>query len=217
MSLWFQEYCARSAQATTIEGWPVAVPQKVADALRVILASYDPPGDLIEQAAAQIFAASELGRSDELPGNLIASSSKTENELREFEKLTAKLIDLIDGMHGPAITALSSEGLIARDLLEPLRRAYEAAGHAGSAVDFEELPQKNPGNKPMIEAASVTQMAASFYEQITGRQPARIVDSEGEYGEWIDTLSAIFVALDIKASAKKQAQEYRTRIGRKTD
>lgn len=213
MTGWFEEYCAEAAQVTTAEGWPVAVPRKIADALRTALAFYDPPADLIEGAAAQIYVASEFGRFYELPGNQPASASKSETELREFHKLTAKLADLIDGMHGPAITALSREGLIARDLLEPLQRAHEIAGHAVGGL--EGLPQKNPGAKPRVEPVEVTQATAAAFEQITGKRPTRIADREGEYGDWIETLRAVFAALGIKASAEKQAQEFRTRIGRK--
>jgi len=125
---WFEEYCAANTHtAFTADGWPVAesVPRKIADALGAALAPYDPPADLIEHAAAQIYAASEFGRFEERPGNLLASARRSEKELAEFQKLTAKLADLIDGMHGPAVTALSREGLIARDLLEPLQRAHE--------------------------------------------------------------------------------------------
>lgn len=223
MTGWFEAYCAENARtAFTVDGWPVveSAPRKIADALRTVLASYDPPADLIETAAAQIFAVSELGRFEEQPGNLLASAPASEKELRAFHDLTGKLADLIDGMHNPAITALSREGLIARDLLEPLRRAHEVAGCAFGGL--EGLPEKNPGTKPMIEAREVTAMTAAFFEQITGKATGRIVDRDGEYGEWLDTLSAVFDALDVRdrkgkrASARKQAQEHQTRMGKKT-
>ncbi len=216
MTGWFEEYCAANTHtAFTADGWPVAesVPRKIADALGAALAPYDPPADLIEHAAAQIYAASEFGRFEERPGNLLASARRSEKELAEFQKLTAKLADLIDGMHGPAVTALSREGLIARDLLEPLQRAHEASSPARARL--EGLPQKNPGAKPRVEPVEVTQASAAAFEQITGKRPTRIADEEGEYGDWIETLRVVFAALGIKASAKKQAQEFRTRIGKK--
>ncbi|WP_149778630.1 hypothetical protein [Roseovarius litoreus] len=190
-----------------------SAPRKIADALRAVLASYDPPSDVIETAAAQIFVASELGRSDEQLGNLPASASVSEKELLEFQKLTGKLADLIDGMHNPALSALSGAGLIARDLLAPMQRAHELAGQARSRL--EGLPEKNPGSKRMPEAPEVTTITAAFFEEITGKAPGRIVHREGEYGEWLDTLREVFEALGIKASAEKQAQAHRTRIARK--
>lgn len=216
MTDWFEEYCVENTRTTiNADGWPVveSVPRKIADVLRNALSKYDPPTHLIENAAAQIFDVSQLGQSEEQTSNLLATKSKTEKELRAFHDLTGKLADLIDGMHRPALTALSREGLTIQpfDLLEPLRHAHEVAGHAFSIL--EGLPQRNPGVKPMVEAPEVTATTAAFYEEITGRAPGRIVDSDGEYGEWLDILSAVFEALGIEASAKKQAQQWRTRIG----
>lgn len=218
MTGWFDDYCASNTRtAFNADGWPVveSPPRKIADALRDTLASHGPTAVLIENAAAQIYAASELGRSDEQTANLLATEKTSKKELCAFHDLTGKLADLIDGMHNPAIAALSREGLIAFDLLEPLRRAHEVAGYALGGL--QSLPQRNPGKKPMVEAPEVTAITAGFFKQITGKAPTRSVDSEGEYGEWIDTLRAVFAALGINASAETQAKEFRTRIDRKAD
>jgi hypothetical protein len=210
MSPWFREYCAQpSHQAIGTDGWPVAVPLRVADALRTVLADYSPQDELIEQAAARIYSASAQGRNEERPVNLAASASKTEKELRALHDLAEKLADLIDGMHGPASAALAREGLIICDLVQPLRYAAEIAVHAFG--DLDGLPERNPGAKPLVEARAVTQETALFFSQITGREPTRIVDTGLEYGEWLDTLRVVFAALGINASPEKQAQAFRTR------
>lgn len=186
-------------------------PARIEDALRrtLDLSKADPAE--VEAAVHQIFAASELGRSDEHTSNRPASRAASEKELRTFHDLCGKLADQIDHMHNPALSALSAEGLIARDLMRSLLSAQETARHALGALEDTPSPRGRP---PELEAAEVTRMTAAYFEQFTGRPPSRAVDDEGEYGLWIDTLRAVFGVLHIKASPEKQAQTYRTEIGR---
>jgi len=186
-------------------------PARIEDALRRVLdlEGIDPAE--VTAAAWQIFAASEFGQSDEHASNRPASLAASEKELRVFHDLCGRLADHIEAMHAPALTALSREGLIARDLMRSLLGAQETARHAFSGLDDAPSPRGRP---PEIEAAGVTRMTAAYFEQFTGRPPSRAVDDEGEYGIWIDTLRAVFAALHIKASPEKQAQTHRTEIGR---
>lgn len=192
--------------------WPDAnpFPERIADALRRTLDLSKIDAAEVEAVSRQIFAASELGRSDEHASNRPASGSASENELRKFHDLCGKLARNIEAMHNPALEALSREGLIARDLMRQLEAAQETARHAFGGLDDAPSPRGRP---PEVEAAEVTRITAAYYEKITGRPPSRAVDDEGEYGGWIDALRAVFAALYIDASPEKQAQAYRTEIG----
>lgn len=193
--------------------WPDTnpFPARIEDALRRVLGLQGiDPAD-VTAAAWQILAVSEFGRSDEHASNRPASRDASERELRTFHDLCGKLANHIEAMHNPAIAALSQEGLIARDLMRTLQAAQETARHAFGGLDDAPSPRGRP---PELEAAEVTWMTAAYFKQFTGRSPSRAVDNEGEYGQWIDTLRAVFAALYIKASPEKQAQTYRTEIGR---
>ena len=186
-------------------------PARIEDALRrtMDLSAADPAE--VEAAVHQIFAVSELGRSDEHASNRPASRITSEKELRAFHDLCGKLADHIDRMHNPALSALSAEGLIARDLMRTLLSAQETARHAFGALEDAPAPRGRP---PELEAAEVTQMTAIYYRMFTGRPPTFSTDPQTAEvsGPWIETLRAVFGALGINASVQSQARALRKKI-----
>lgn len=211
MSRWFDEYCGNAEHETGEDGWPVPIPLLIADALREALGHHNPSDIIIEQAAARIYSASKQGQGEQQPRNRPASGKASVAELRKMQDLAARLADHIDGMHAPANSQLMREGLMAGEFVQRLREAQETGQHAASMIEDAPSPRGRP---PSVEAAAVTECAANFFHQITGKPPTRSVDG-GEYGEWIDTLRNIFAVLRISESPEKQAQTHRTEIGKR--
>lgn len=214
MSQGFEEYCKNTRLGFTAEGYPdpISVPQKLANALLDVLKQYEPSMEAVEDAAMHIHSEAERGKAEGHASNLTASKSRSERELREFHMMTERLVDLIEGMHNPAIAALSREGVIARHLLDPLRRAHEVSGYAIGGL--ENLADRNPGSKRNMKVQRVTDATWVFFEEIA-KKPGTRSYAEGEYGVFVDTLSAVFSALGIRASAGKQAQTRITKANAK--
>lgn len=193
--------------------WPEInpFPARIEAALRRVLDLQRIDPAEVTAAAWQIFAVSELGRSDEHTSNRPASRDTSEEELRTFHDLCGALADHIEAMHNPAIAALSQEGLIARDLMRNLQAAQETARCAFGGLDDAPSPRGRP---PKLEAAEVTQMTAIYYRQFTGRAPTFATDPQSHEvsGPWIDTLHAVFEALGIRAKVGSQAKALRKKI-----
>lgn len=158
----------------------------------------------IEQKARFIWTQAQWARQDALSRNIPASQSASDKELRDLHKLCGKLADHIEGMHAPAITALSNEGFLAIPMAEKLREMMDGARYAFGACEGQEIR----GRKPEVEASQVSEIAGSLYQHVTGKRPTITTDpaTGGVSGVWPDFLQRIFDAFDISASVANQSR-----------
>lgn len=193
MRYWFDE-----------NGFPIDTPKLLMEALRKIPGSNELPDDRIRDLALMVEAIANGGRDEELPRNRPASVSASEVEIRKFQDLCGKLVNHIESMRKPSVSALSTEGYIIFDLARELRKAQEIARHAYSGIEGE-----TAGGRPKkFEAAAVTEICASIFEQVSGKRPTFTTDhgTGAVSGAWPDVLQAVFKALYIDASVASQVR-----------
>ncbi len=161
--------------------------------------------DEIRVRAHAFYSASIIGKDEELPRNRQATPKGSVDELRKLSKLTDALLRHIANMRKPAVTALHNQGWDLFALEKQLSLWPEGSLRAISELESDSgrfgAPQK-------FAAGKVTEMAASFYSQATGREPTIVngIEINQASGPWLDFLNEVLKALRIKASAESQSK-----------
>lgn len=158
----------------------------------------------IERKAQFIWELAQSARRNALNCNLPASQGASDKELRKLHDLCSKVVDHIEEMHSPAVTALANEGFVVATTVEELRKLMEGARYAFGACEG----QETKGRKRDIEASQISEIAGSMFEYVTGRRPTITTDPHtGEVsGDWPQFLRAVFDALHVQASVANQSR-----------
>jgi hypothetical protein len=186
------------------DGWPTDFPEKLVDAFRKIPNGENLKNDRIYGMAKLVASIVEDGQIEEMPRNRAASMAGSEAELRKFHDNCEKLADQIETLRQPSISALFDEGLFVFDLYEKLRQAQELTKHA-----FGGLEANTKGGRPKkIGAASVTDICAKLFEDVSGKRPTYTTDTSDSTisGVWPEFLKSVFEALYIEASVASQVR-----------
>lgn len=120
--------------------------------------------DDAEQKAHFLWRLREWARYDAQSALRPASQIASEKELRQLFDLCEKLVDHINSMHAPAVSALSGEGFFLWGLKKKLRETQEGARIAFGGVEGEKVRRRTPD----VEASQVCQAAG----KPSCRQPA---------------------------------------------
>ena len=192
------------AHWTGVDGWPTDFPEKLVDAFRNIPNGQHLTDDKIYGMAKIVASIATSGQIEEMPRNRGASATGSEAELKKFHDNCEKLAEQIETLRQPSISALFGEGLLLWDLHKALRQAQEATRHAFSALEA----NTNGGRPKKIQAASVTDICAQLFEDVSGKRPTFTTDTGDSTisGAWPDFLQAVFDALYIDASVASQVR-----------
>lgn len=186
------------------DGWPTDFPEKLVDAFRKIPNGGNLTIDRIHCMAKLVTSIAEGGQIEEMPCNRPASMAGSEAELIKFHNYCEKLVDHIETLRQPSISALFDEGLFVFDLCEKLRQAQERTRYA-----FGGLGANTKGGRPKkIGAASVTDICAKLFEDVSGKHPTYTTDTSDSTisGVWPEFLKSVFEALYIEASVASQVR-----------
>lgn len=159
----------------------------------------------VEGKALLLFTTSLNGRDQELPRNRPASLRASTEELRKLNSICEKLVEHINSMHQPSVSAFYSE---AGNLFGFAEQAHQVSESAVYALGCVEVDGSARGAGKKVEAAYVTELAASIFEDVTGKRPTFTSDTmTGQVsGVWRDFLGEFFRALNIKASVASQGR-----------
>jgi hypothetical protein len=211
VSPWFEKYCDDAPVAFTREdGWPVALPAAIGEALRLALADYAPAPDDIEREAANICDAATLGKADERAQPTVDEIKGAKAQLEGLQALTRGLAELIQGLDRLTIEVMEAEGCDTESLFHELCDGGYAAGQAIAGL----RPQRG-GRPRKLQAAQVTSATAVAFRRITGRRPTFTTDTGSGLvlpGPWPDTLQAVFTAAWIDASVAAQVKAYQLMV-----
>ena len=186
------------------DGWPRDFPEKLVDAFRRIPNGENLTDDRIYGMAKIVASIATSGQIEEMPRNRGASATGSEAELKKFHDNCEKLAEQIETLRQPSTSALFGEGLLLWDLHKALRQAQEATRHAFSALEA----NTNAGRPKKIQAASVTDICAQLFEEVSRKRPTFTTDTGDSTisGAWPDFLQAVFDALYIDASVASQVR-----------
>ena len=205
ISPWFEKYCDDAPVAFTREdGWPVALPAAIGEALRLALAECAPAADDLEREASHISEAAERGKADERARPIVDDIKGAKAQLEGLQALTRGLVELIQGLDRLTIEALEAEGCDTGSLFYELL----GCGHAAEQAIAGFRPQTG-GRPPKLQAAQVTDATALAFQRITGRRPTFTTDTGTGLvlpGLWPNTLQAVFTAAGIDASVAAQVK-----------
>lgn len=211
VSPWFEEYCDNAAVAFTREdGWPVALPAAIGEALRLALADYAPTSGDIERAAANICDAAMLGKAEERAQPTVDEIKGAKAQLEGLQALTRNLAELIQGLDRLTIEVMEAEGCDTESLFHELQDGGYAAVQAIAGL----RPQRG-GRRRKLQAAQVTFATALAFQRITGRRPTFTTSTGSGLvspGPWPDTLQAVFTAAGIDASVAAQVKAYQLMV-----
>lgn len=192
---------------TDQDGWHKEFLRPIVEALRSIPGGGELPIESLYDKAALIEAVANGGKDAEAASNRHATPKASLEELRKLELMCSKLVQHIEEMRGPAVAALSIEGLSTSDLAARLKAAQEVAGYALGNIDFSETGPKG-GSPKKVAASDVTEICAVIYEEVRKKPPTFTTDTGNSQisGVWPDFLQAVFNALCIKASVGSQVR-----------
>lgn len=164
--------------------------------------------------AHSFYTASIIGKDQEFPRNRQATLKGSMDELRKLSKLTDALARHIHSMRRPAVNALYNQGWDLFALEKQLNLWPEGSLRAISELEYD---SGRLGAPEKIAANKVTEMAASFYSQATGKAPTIIngIEVNQASGPWLDFLGEVFKVLRIKASAESQSKKLFGKKGEK--
>jgi hypothetical protein len=198
-----------SEKWTGVDGYPCSFAESSVGVALTKAISALPGSDVfdhtaLEQKAQFLWRQAESARENARSCNLPASQSATERDLLKLHDLCGKLVDHIEAMHDPAISALANEGFLAIPMAARLREIREVAREAFNECEGKEVR----GRRPEIEAPHVSEIAGEIYQHITGRRPTFTSDpvTSEISGIWPDFLRSVFIALHIEASVASQAR-----------
>ena len=137
------------------------------------------------------------------------SPASAEKEMKEFLKKVEELLDCLEGQHRNSIDALASVGFVNdRHRLVNLLKVAKEAAHSPNLSFGDEYDAR--GRKPHLLAKGLSRILASDYSVLTGKRPTVTTDpySRGHPagGEFLKFVQAVFLALDINASAETWAR-----------
>ncbi|WP_135448976.1 hypothetical protein [Tabrizicola caldifontis] len=191
------------------DDWPDPWMDRLKGAIRDALSDSSPTEIDVDWAARSIDRARNFGLLEEKPNSLPAGQNASEAELRQFHDACARVAEIAEGLHRPAVAALFDEGLNVRDIVQKMGEAQEIARAAFGAVQGEVAR----GRPPKVVARDVTCSAGWAYERLTGKRPTFSTDplTSEVTGAWPSFLAAVFEALYIEASVTAQVQRFRVR------
>lgn len=203
-----------------IDGWPcefseAPLGQALASAIRALDGAERLSEDEIKSKARFLWSMACLAKDEELERNRPATMKGSEDELKTFHGLCRRLTDHITKMRRPAVAALYAEGADLFRIANDLNTLQEQAHLAFGGLD---APEKVSGAKKTA-AAEVTEIAASVFANVTGREPTFTTSPRtGERsGPWPDFLGAIFQAVGINASVGAQVRQLSAKTAPKID
>jgi hypothetical protein len=137
-----------------------------------------------------------------------AASNTTKRELKDVQKHANALLKTLEGLHEPAITALSDIGpLWPQGKLTLLLRVLIAA--VDSAEIAETAPTAGRGRLPNLQATRIAEYLKQYFPLLTGKPATVSTRSEDgkAYGPFLDAVTEIFRILRIDASPETYARQ----------
>jgi hypothetical protein len=124
---------------------------------------------------------------------------RNKNGLHKLAKKIGDVIKVLDGLSRDALDSLNYRQTALSELKTKLRIFHEVT----KAAKFH-APRRQP---PKVQARKLARVVGQHYYGLTGRIPAKTVDSisGNARGQFIDLLRTVYKILGIKASAEAQA------------
>jgi hypothetical protein len=134
------------------------------------------------------------------------SHKRAQGELRQLLRSIDALAIQLDKLHRPVIVALADRGVLAHSLGQSLRKISEAA-RAADLTGVSE--QASKGRPPKVGPNVLTEFLASCYKSLTGKAPTVVTDWDTgkAYGPFLQLVSDVFMALEVKANPEDAARK----------
>jgi len=165
----------------------------------------------IDSVIQNFIIKASLSSINDMPMNRECSSSKAAKELRKLASLSVKLRNHINLMHKTSLEAYSDKNVRHPLALEGDLRNLALHG-LNSADEIKKENTIKSGAHKKRQAQSIMKYVAETFKMFTGKAGTLIVKphhNNSAEGVFLDYTKAVFLALDIKASAESQIRAYK--------